>query len=134
MKNKLMCLYYCWNSLMNLKYNPIGYIPNLSIQMYFMIILSILWTFTFCTLVAGWLNVVSLVYGHIAFIFSIFLLIVFLKMQKKMEESGFINGKENIFLQKHLKKKIKQKTLLSGTWKKKHDDYSIFIFTIWMCC
>ena len=73
MKNKLMWFYYCWNSIMNLKYNPIGYITNLSIQMYLMIVLSILWTATFCGLIAGWMNVIPLIYGHIAFIFSAFL-------------------------------------------------------------
>ena len=73
MKNKLMWFYYCWNSIMNLKYNPIGYVRDTSVQMYLMIVLSILWTCTFCGLIAGWMNAIPLVYGHIAFIFSAFL-------------------------------------------------------------
>ena len=73
MKNKLMWFYYCWDSIMSLKYNPIGYIRDTSVQMYLMIVLSILWTATFCGLIAGWMNVIPLVYGHIAFIFSAFL-------------------------------------------------------------
>ena len=72
MKNKLMWFYYCWDSIMNLKYNPISYIRNTSLQMYFMIVLSILWTLTFCGLIAGWMNVIPLIYGHIAFVFSAF--------------------------------------------------------------
>ena len=73
MKNKLMWFYYCWNSVMNLKYNPIGYVRDTSVQMYLMIVLSVLWTCTFCGLIAGWMNAIPLVYGHIAFIFSAFL-------------------------------------------------------------
>ena len=57
---------------MSLKYNPIGYIRDTSVQMYLMIVLSVLWTLTFCGLIAGWMNVIPLVYGHIAFIFSVF--------------------------------------------------------------
>ena len=72
MKHKLMWFYYCWDSIMNLKYNPISYIRNTSLQMYFMIVLSILWTLTFCGLIAGWMNVIPLIYGHIAFVFSAF--------------------------------------------------------------
>ena len=73
MKNTLMWFYYSWDSIMNLKYNPIGYVRDTSVQMYLMIVLSILWTATFCGLIAGWMNVIPLVYGHIAFIFSAFL-------------------------------------------------------------
>ena len=40
--------------------------------MYLMIVLSIVWTLTFCGLIAGWMNVIPLVYGHIAFIFAVF--------------------------------------------------------------
>ena len=109
MKNKLMWLYYCWNSIMNLKYNPIGYIPNLSIQMYFMIILSILWTFTFCTLVAGWLNVVSLVYGHIAFIFSIFFTYSIFEDAKKDGREWFHKWEREYILTKAFKEKDKTK-------------------------
>ena len=72
MKNALMWFYYSWDSIMNLKYNPIGYIRDTSVRMYLMIILSIVWTLTFCGLIAGWMNVIPLVYGHIAFIFSVF--------------------------------------------------------------
>ena len=68
MKNGLMWFYHSWNSVMNLKYNPIGYVRDTSVQMYLMIVLSLLWTLTFCGLIAGWMNVIPLVYGHIAFI------------------------------------------------------------------
>ena len=70
MKNKLMWFYHCWNSVMDLKYNPIGYVRDTSVQMYLMIVLSVLWTLTFCGLIAGWMNVIPLIYGHIAFIYD----------------------------------------------------------------
>ena len=72
MKKGLMWFYYSWDTIMNLKYNPISYIRNTSLQMYFMTVLSIVWTITFCSLIAGWMNVIPLVYGHVAFIFSVF--------------------------------------------------------------
>ena len=72
MKNKLMWFYYSWASVMNLKYNPIGYIRDTSLQMYFMTALSIAWTLAFCTYIAGWLNVVPLMLGHVSFLFAVF--------------------------------------------------------------
>jgi len=53
MKNKLMWFYYSWDSIMNLKYNPIGYIGDTSLRAYFMTVLSIIWTLVFCTYIAG---------------------------------------------------------------------------------
>ena len=57
---------------MNLKYNPIGYIRNTSLQAYFMTALSLIWTLVFCTYIAGWLNVVPLLSGHVLFVFATF--------------------------------------------------------------
>ena len=50
MKNKLMWFYHCWNSVMDLKYNPIGYVRDTSVQMYLMIVLSIPVSYTHLTL------------------------------------------------------------------------------------
>ena len=73
MKNALMWFYYSWDSIMNAKYNPLSYIKNISLQMYFMIMLSIIWTASFCGLIAGWANVIPLIYGHIGVLFAIFM-------------------------------------------------------------
>ena len=73
MKNALMWFYYSWDSIMNAKYNPLSYIKNISLQMYFMIMLSIIWTVSFCGLIAGWANVIPLIYGHIGVLFAIFM-------------------------------------------------------------
>ena len=73
MKNVLVWFYYSWDSIMNAKYNPLSYVRNISMQMYFMTALSILWTVTFCGLIAGGANVIPLIYGHIGFLFSTFM-------------------------------------------------------------
>ena len=68
-----MWFYYSWDSIMNAKYNPLSYVKNISLQMYFMIMLSIIWTASFCGLIAGWANVIPLIYGHIGVLFAIFM-------------------------------------------------------------
>ena len=73
MKNALMWFYYSWDSIMYAKYNPLSYVKNISLQMYFMIMLSIVWTASFCGLIAGWANVIPLIYGHIGVLFAIFM-------------------------------------------------------------
>ena len=73
MKNALMWFYYSWDSIMNVKYNPFSYIRNVSLQMYFMTVLSIIWTMAFCGLIAGWTNVLPLIYGHVGVLFAIFM-------------------------------------------------------------
>jgi hypothetical protein len=40
--------------------------------MYFMTALSIAWTLVFCTYIAGWLNIVPLLLGHVLFLFVVF--------------------------------------------------------------
>jgi hypothetical protein len=34
--------------------------------------LSIAWTLVFCTYIAGWLNIVPLLVGHVLFLFTVF--------------------------------------------------------------
>ena len=57
---------------MNLKYNPIRFIGDVSLQCYYMIVLSIIWTMAFCSLIAGWAGVLPLIIGHVAVIFALF--------------------------------------------------------------
>ena len=72
MKNALMWFYYSWDSIMNLKYNPFRFIGNVSLQMYFMTVLSIFWSMAFCALIAGWAGIVPLLYGHVLTLAAIF--------------------------------------------------------------
>ena len=109
MKNKLMWFYYSWDTIMNLKYNPIGYIRNTSLQMYFMLVLSILWTLTFCGLIAGWMNVIPLIYGHIAFIFSVFFTYGIFEDAAKDGREWFLKWDREYTLSKAFKNKDKTK-------------------------
>lgn len=54
MKELLLWIYDCWNSVMNAKYNPLKYIPNPSLQAYFMIVLFVMWAFFFGIIAAYW--------------------------------------------------------------------------------
>ena len=73
MKNTLMWCYYSWDSIMNLKYNPFRYIGNMSLQCYFMTTLSIVWSVAFCGLIAGWMNIIPLIWGHVGLVSAIFI-------------------------------------------------------------
>ena len=100
MRNLLMWFYYSWASIMNLKYNPIGYIRDTSLQMYFMTTLSIAWTLVFCTYVAGWLNVVPLLLGHVLFLFAVFFTYGIFEDAKRDEAKWFQDWDENFTLTK----------------------------------
>ena len=114
MKNKLMWFYYCWDSVMNLKYNPIGYIRDTSVRMYLMIVLSIVWTLTFCGLIAGWMNVIPLVYGHIAFIFSVFFTYGIFEDAARDGREWFLKWDRDYTLSKAFRNKDKLKCLQMG--------------------
>jgi hypothetical protein len=73
MKNAMLWLYYSFDSIMNLKYNPFRYIGNISLQYYFMTALSLVWTMAFCGLIAGWSQILPLIYGHVGVLAAIFL-------------------------------------------------------------
>ena len=65
LKASMMWFYYTWESFMNLKYNPFRFIGDVSMQMYLMLALSIVWTACFCSLIAGWSGLIHLIYGHV---------------------------------------------------------------------
>ena len=94
---------------MNLKYNPIGYIQNLSVQMYIMIVLSILWTVTFCGLIAGWMNVIPLVYGHIGFIVSVFFTYGIFEDAARDGRAWFLKWERDYILSKAFRNRDKSK-------------------------
>ena len=47
-------IYDCWNAVMNAKYNPLKYIPEPSLQAYFMTVLFVMWAFFFGFIAAYW--------------------------------------------------------------------------------
>ena len=109
MKNGLMWFYYSWDSIMNLKYNPIGYIKNTSLQMYFMTALSIIWTLVFCSLIAGWMNVIPLIYGHIAFVFSTFFTYAVFEDAKRDGKPWFERWSKEYILRKAFQNRNRKK-------------------------
>ena len=61
---------YSWESIMNMKYNPIRFIGDVSLQCYYMMVLSIVWSVAFSSMIAGWAGFLPLVFGHIAVVFA----------------------------------------------------------------
>ncbi len=95
MKKSLLWCYYTWDSIMNLKYNPFRFIGNMSLQCYFMTALSIIWSIAFSGLIAGWMNVVPLVYGHVGVLGAIFMTYATFKDAEEKEAAWLKNWKES---------------------------------------
>jgi len=54
-----MLMVYTWRRVMNVKFNPLKYIPDASLQAYFMVVLFSLWSVSFgfiATYYIGWLG------------------------------------------------------------------------------
>jgi len=94
---------------MNLKYNPIGYIREPSLQAYFMTVLSIIWTLVFCTYIAGWLNVMPLIVGHVLFIFATFFTYAVFEDAKRDGKAWFQNWDEKYTLSRAFRNRNKEK-------------------------
>jgi len=109
MKNKLMWFYYSWDSIMKLKYNPIGYIGDTSLRAYFMTVLSIIWTLVFCTYIAGWMNVMPLLFGHVLFVFATFFTYAVFEDAKKDNKAWFQDWDEKYILAKAFRNRNKKK-------------------------
>lgn len=109
MKNKLMWFYYSWDSIMKLKYNPIGYIGDTSLRAYFMTVLSIIWTLVFCTYIAGWMNVMPLLFGHVLFVFATFFTYAVFEDAKKDNKAWFQDWDEKYTLAKAFRNRNKRK-------------------------
>ena len=109
MKNTLMWFYYSWDSIMNLKYNPFRYIGNMSLQCYFMTALSIVWSVAFCGLIAGWMNIIPLVYGHVGVLSAIFMTYATFKDAEEKNTPWFQTWSRNYALTKAFKNKDKTK-------------------------
>ena len=48
-----------WRVVMNVKYNPLKYIPDPSLQTYFMLVLFTIWSITFGVIAIFWLGVIG---------------------------------------------------------------------------
>ena len=48
-----------WRVVMNVKYNPLKYIPDPSLQTYFMLVLFTIWSITFGVIAIFWLGFIG---------------------------------------------------------------------------
>ena len=58
-KRSVMLVVHLWRRIMNVKFNPLKYIPDPSLQAYFMLVLFVIWSVTFgfiATYYIGWLG------------------------------------------------------------------------------
>ena len=109
MKNTLMWCYYSWDSIMNLKYNPFRYIGNMSLQCYFMTALSIVWSVAFCGLIAGWMNIIPLVWGHVGVVSAIFVTYATFKDAEEKGSAWFESWSRKYTLSKAFRNRDKSK-------------------------
>ena len=109
MKNKLIWLYYTFDSIMDLKYNPFRLIGNVSMQYYFMTALSLRWTLAFCSLIAGWAQIIPLIWSHIGILSAIFVTYATFKDAEKDGYIWFQNWNKAYTLSKAYKGKDKTK-------------------------
>lgn len=65
-----MKAFYSWESIMELKYNPLRFIGDISLQCYYMTVLSIIWSVVFSFLIAGWADLMPLIFGHVGAVFA----------------------------------------------------------------
>jgi len=58
-RRSTMLMVYIWRRVMNVKFNPLKYIPDASLQAYFMVVLFSIWSVSFgfiATYYIGWLG------------------------------------------------------------------------------
>ena len=119
MKNKLMWFFYSWDSVMNLKYNPLRFIGDVSLQCYYMIVLSILWTLAFCGLIAGWTGVIPLLAGHVGILFAIFFTYAIFYDARKGGSQWFADWNSSYNM--HLAHKNKDRSKNACKWDLEHE-------------
>ena len=115
MKDKIKAFmvwfYYTWEAFMNLKYNPFRFIGDVSMQMYLMTALSIVWTASFCALIAGWTGLIPLIFGHVLIIFAMFMTYAAFKEAEKNNALWITRWKEDYNLLSVIKKRGKNKNI-----------------------
>lgn len=111
LKAFIMWFYYTWESFMNLKYNPFRFIGDVSMQMYLMVALSMVWTACFCSVIAGWSGVIPLIYGHVLTIFALFMTYATFKDAEKNNAVWITRWKEDYNLLSVLKRRGKNKNI-----------------------
>ncbi len=111
LKGSMMWFYYTWESFMNLKYNPFRFIGDVSMQMYLMLALSIVWSASFCALIAGWSGIIPLIWGHVITVFALFMTYATFKDAEKNNSAWLIRWKEDYNLLSLFKRRSKNKNI-----------------------
>ena len=64
-RTTVMAIVGAWRRVMDVKYNPLKYVPDPSLQAYFMLVLFVMWSVFFGFLAAnylGWFGYLSLIH------------------------------------------------------------------------
>ena len=86
-RTAVMGIVYAWRRVMDVKYNPLKYVPDPSLQAYFMLVLFIAWSLFFGVLAVNYLgffdyNVVVSIIVHTLVLMPLAFTMQFLLMQK----------------------------------------------------
>ena len=92
-RRTVMNTVWLWRRVMDLKYNPIGKIPDPSLQTYFMLVLFTIWSVWFGFLASsylGWFgyNTVASIIIHAAILVPLAMTNAILLMQNVMDTNG----------------------------------------------
>ena len=116
-RTSIMFLVDSWRVIMNVKYNPLKYVPDPSIQTYFMVVLFTIWSAFFGLIAIFWLgfigyNILTSVIVHLSIIIPIaFTNAVFVDAERD-GENWLKEWREEQSRFKLLKNRLKRKNLV----------------------
>ena len=116
-RTSIMFLVDSWRVVMNVKYNPLKYVPDPSIQTYFMVVLFTIWSAFFGLIAIFWLgfigyNILTIVIVHLSIIIPIaFTNAVFVDAERD-GENWLKEWREEQSRFKLLKNRLKRKNLV----------------------
>ena len=116
-RTSIMFLVDSWRVVMNVKYNPLKYVPDPSIQTYFMVVLFTIWSAFFGLIAIFWLgfigyNILTSVIVHLSIIIPIaFTNAVFVDAERD-GENWLKEWREEQSKFKLLKNRLKRKNLV----------------------
>ena len=117
LRKSIMFLVDSWRVVMNVKYNPLKYVPDPSIQTYFMVVLFTIWSAFFGLIAIFWLgfigyNILTSVIVHLSIIIPIaFTNAVFVDAERD-GENWLKEWREEQSRFKLLKNRLKRKNLV----------------------
>ena len=93
-------VYECWCLVMDARYNPLKYIPNPSLQTYFMLVLFTMWSVYFgfiATYYMGWLgyNTITSLIVHFAVLIPLAMTYAVFEDAKRDGNKWYLDGLED---------------------------------------